>query len=169
VLPGACLALLWLAYLSLMVAGQDFLGFQWDALLLEAGLLGILFAPWGVRLGAARDEPSRAVVWLIRWLVFRVMFLSGVVKLASGDPTWWAWQALEYHYETQPLPTWTSWYVHQLPAWFQAASVGLMFWAELIAPFFVFGPRRLRFVAFWSTVLLQLAIARRGTTGSSTC
>src|SRR5207247_1030647 len=82
------------------------------------------------------------------WQGFRLMFLSGVVKLTSGDPAWRAWRALEYHYETQPLPTWTSWYMHQLPPWFQTVSVGYMFWAELIAPFLVFGPRRLRMVGF---------------------
>ena len=70
------------------------------------------------------------------------MFLSGVVKLTSGDPTWLAWTALDYHYQTQPLPTWTSWYIHQMPAWFHWLSIGFMFYAELVAPFFVFGPRR---------------------------
>lgn len=165
VLPGVCLVLLWLLYLSLTVAGQDFLSFQWDALLLEAGLLGVLFAPWGLWLGSVQREPSWVVVWLIRWLVFRVMFLSAVVKLTSGDPTWWAWEALRYHYETQPLPTWTSWYVHQMPGWFQKVSVGMMYWAELIAPFFVFGPRRLRTVAFGSIVLLQVLIAATGNYG----
>ena len=86
------------------------------------------------------------VVWLFHWLVFRLMFLSGVVKLTSGDPTWRTWAALRYHYETQPLPTWTSWFMHQLPPWFQAASVGFMFWAELVAPSLVFAPRRPRMV-----------------------
>ena len=73
--------------------------------------------------------------------------------------------ALRYHYETQPLPTWTSWYMHQLPRWFQALSIGFMFWAELIAPWFVFGPRRLRMVGFWSLVLLQVLIAATGNYG----
>jgi hypothetical protein len=116
-------------------------------------------------MGWARWEPSTVVLWLLRWLVFRIMFLSGVVKLTSGDPTWRAWEALRYHYETQPLPTWTSWYLHQAPGWFHAASVGFMFWAELIAPFFVFGPRRVRMVGFWSIVLLQVLIAATGNYG----
>jgi hypothetical protein len=165
VLSRVCLMALWLSYLSLVSVGQPFLGYQWDTLLLEAGLLGVLFAPWSLWLGWARREPSLVVVWLIRWLVFRLMFESGLVKLTSGDPTWRAWDALRYHYETQPLPTWTSWYMHQLPRWCQALSIGFMFWAELIAPWFVFGPRRLRMVGFWSLVLLQVLIAATGNYG----
>ena len=143
-MPGPLFCLLWLFYLSLTVAGQEFLGYQWDSLLLEAGLLAILLAPWSRWLKSARDEPWPFAVWLVRWLVFRLMFLSGVVKLASGDPTWWAWRALEHHYQTQPLPAWTSWYSHQLPAAFHKLSVAFMFCAELVAPFFMIGPRPLR-------------------------
>jgi hypothetical protein len=162
VIPLVCLVLLWLGYLSLVVVGQPFLGYQWDALLLESGLLGILFAPMTPWLSWARREPLPEQVWLIRWLVFRLMFESGAVKLTSGDPTWRNWKALTYHYETQPLPVWTSWYMHQLPGWFQAVSTGFMFWAELIAPWLIFGPRRVRMVGFWSLVLLQVLIAATG-------
>jgi hypothetical protein len=165
ILPGPCLALLWLFYLSLTVVGQDFLSFQWDVLLLESGLLALLIAPWGWRLDRARDEPWWFAVGLFRWLVFRLMFLSGVVKLTSGDETWWSWRALDYHYWTQPLPTWTSSYVHQMPAWFHWLSVGFMFYAELIAPFSVFGPRILRRIGFVSLVLLQLLILATGNYG----
>ncbi len=165
ILAGECLVLLWVAYLSLVSVGQPFLGYQWDSLLLEAGLLAILLAPWGLRMDRASRRPSLVAIWLVRWLIFRLMFLSGVVKLASGDPAWSAWEAMRYHYETQPLPTWTSWYMHQLPSWFQAAAIGLLFWAELIAPFFVFGPRRVRMVGFVSIVLLQGLIAATGNYG----
>ena len=133
IFAGECLTLLWLGYLSLVSVGQPFLGYQWDALLLEAGFLAILLAPWGLRLDRATRGPSGVAIWLVRWLIFRVMFLAGVVKLTSGDPAWSAWEALRYHYETQPLPTWTSWWMHQLPPWFQAMSVGVVFWCELIA------------------------------------
>jgi predicted DCC family thiol-disulfide oxidoreductase YuxK len=163
--PRGCLAGLWLAYLSLVVVSDPFLGYQWDSLLLEAGLLGVLLAPGGLWLARARGEPSRAVVGLVRWLLFRLMFLAGVVKLASGDRTWWAWEAMRYHYETQPLPTWTSWYMHQLPPWFQSASVGVVFWAELVAPLLIFAPRRPRMVGFASMVTLQVLIAAAGNYG----
>jgi hypothetical protein len=88
-----------------------------------------------------------------------------VVKLTAGDPVWLSWRALEYHYLTQPLPAWTSWYMHQMPAWFHRLSVGFMFYAELVAPFFVFGPRVLRRVGFVSMVLLQILIMATGNYG----
>jgi hypothetical protein len=163
--PGVSLVLLWLFYLSLTTAGDVFLGYQWDSLLLEAGFLAILLAPWSLWLRAARDEPWPFAIWLFRWLAIRVMFLSGVVKLTSGDKTWWAWKALEHHYQTQPLPAWTSWYVHQLPPGLHAMSVGFMFYAELIAPFLVFGPRPVRLIGFASMVLLQVLIAATGNYG----
>ena len=108
----------------------------------------------------ANDQPWWFAIWLVRWLAFRLMFLSGVVKLASHDPTWRDWTALEYHYQTQPLPTWTSWYIHQMPAGFHWLSAGFMFYAELVAPFFVFGPRPIRLAGFREP--RALAVADRG-------
>lgn len=164
-LPRALLALLWVRYLSLTVVGQVFLGYQWDALLLESGLLAVLLAPGGGWLGKATGGPPRLVVWLFRWLVFRLMFLSGVVKLTSGDPLWRAWRAMEVHYQTQPIPAWTSWWMHHLPPRFHTMSVGFMFWAELVVPFLVFGPRRVRWVAVAGIVGLQAMIAATGNYG----
>jgi lipase maturation factor 1 len=164
-LPGLCTLLLWLFYLAIVVAGQVFLGFQWDSLLLEAGLLAMLMAPWRARLSRATDQPWWFAIWLVRWLVFRLMFQSGAVKLTSHDPTWWHMSALDFHYQTQPLPVWTSWYVHQMPGWFHRVSVAYMFYAELLAPFFIFGPRPIRLVGFTSMALLQLLIAGTGNYG----
>ncbi|MDQ2870074.1 MAG: lipase maturation factor family protein, partial [Acidobacteriota bacterium] len=86
----------------------------------------------------------------------------GVVKLASGDPTWRDLTALTYHYETQPLPPWTAWYMHQLPSAFQRVSTVLLFFVELAVPFLIFGPRRLRLAAFTLLVALQISIAATG-------
>src|SRR5437773_2518767 len=83
------LVLPWAFPLSLTIAGQDFLGYQWDALLLQTGFLAVCLAP--VRLWPRlRHEapPSRTLLWLFRWLLFRLMFASGVVKLLSGDASW---------------------------------------------------------------------------------
>jgi hypothetical protein len=166
ILPIPVLILLWAFYLSLAVGGQTFLGFQWDCLLLEAGLLAVFLAPAQLALWrTSKRPPSFLVILLFRWLVFRVLFLSGVLKISSGDLTWRHFTALNYHYQTQPIPAWTSWYFHHLPAWFQAVSVGYMFYAELVASVLIFGPRISRVIAFWSIVLLQLLIASSGNFG----
>src|SRR5207248_8131374 len=99
---------------------------------------------------------------LLRWLLFRLMFSSGYVKLASGDPSWRALTALRVHYQTQPLPPWTAWYMHQLPPWFQSFSAVFLFFVELAVPFLFFAPRRLRLIAFDLTCFLQLTIALTG-------
>jgi hypothetical protein len=161
--PGPILLLLWVFYLSLTVAGQDFLAFQWDNLLLETGFLAIFFAPWQLWPKLSNESPPSLIwLWLLRWLLFKLMFSSGMVKLLSGDPTWRDLTALKYHYETQPLPAWTSWYAHQLPGWFQKSSVAGMFVIELIVPFLIFAPRRLRLVACAALVGLQLLIILTG-------
>jgi hypothetical protein len=72
------------------------------------------------------------------------MFSSGLAKLVSGDPLWRGMEALNYHYETQPLPTWGGWYAHQLPHWFQEVSVAGVFFIQLVVPFLIFAPRRIR-------------------------
>lgn len=147
-LPAANAMILWAVYLSLVVAGRTFLGFQWDNLLLETGLLAALSAPWRWRMRWGRDPaPPRLAVFLFQWLLFRLMFFSGYVKLASHDPSWSKMTALTFHYWTQPLPAWTAWYANLLPAWFQRASCFIMFVVELGFPFLLALPRRARHVA----------------------
>lgn len=160
--PALALTGLWLTYLSLASIGQDFLSFQWDALLLETGFLAIFFAPLRVLPRGEPPPPSRISIWLFRWLLFRLVFSSGFVKLLSGDPTWRNLTALLYHYETQPLPTWIGWYAHQLPAWFQRASCAIMFVIELAVPWLIFGPRLARRAACAILIGLQLLIAATG-------
>jgi hypothetical protein len=163
VAPRLLLLLLWISYLSLANIGQVFLGYQWDALLLETGFLAILFAPAGWRPRAGEDPgPPRAVLWLVRFLLIRLMLSSGLVKLLSGDPTWWSLSALRYHYWTQPLPTPLAWYAHHLPGWFQTLSAALMFAVELPAPLLALGPPKVRHPAAWALLALQLLIALTG-------
>jgi predicted DCC family thiol-disulfide oxidoreductase YuxK len=161
--PGPILVLLWACYLSLATVSGVFLNFQWDILLLEAGFLSILLAPWKLLPGLHRDtEPSRVMLWLLRFLLFRLMFASGVVKLASRDPSWWNLSALTRHYETQPLPTWIGWYAHQLSPSLQKASCAVMFFIELVVPFLIFLPRRPRLVAFTLFAAFQILIGLTG-------
>jgi predicted DCC family thiol-disulfide oxidoreductase YuxK len=166
ILQGELLVLLWAAYLSLVVVGQDFLSFQWDCLLLEAGFISIFFAPWRFwpRLGTLRAAPA-IPRFLLKWLLFRVMFWSGVLKLTSGDLCWRECTAMQFHYWTQPIPTWTSWYFAQLPGWFQHFSAWVVFFCEIALPPFYFAPRRLRLIAMFGTVAFQLLIAATGNYG----
>lgn len=168
VAPVAVLAALWVLYLSLTVAGQDFLSFQWDALLLETGLLAILWAPLGWFPRSGETPPSTWVRWLLVFLLFKLMFLSGLTKLLSGDPTWRQLTALDYHFWTQPLPTWIGWYAHQQPSIIHRAETAVMFLIELGAPWLIFAPsrlRRLRYVGVGALVVLQTGIALTGNYG----
>jgi hypothetical protein len=165
-IPGpACLGL-WALYLSVSVVGQDFLAYQWDTLLTETGLLAVFLAPWSLRPGWFKPTyPSRIVIWLFHWLLFRLMLMSGLVKILSGDPTWHNLTALRFHYETQPIPSWTSWYMYQLPGWFQVVSVMFTFVVEIVLPVYILGPRPCRVIAFIAISLLQLLIAATGNYG----
>ena len=160
--PSFALVGLWAFYLSLVSIGQVFLSFQWDVLLLETGFLAIFFAPLQIRDTFTRaSQPSIAFLWLLRWLLFRLMFASGFVKLAS-DEVWRNLTALNFHYETQPLPTWIGWYAHQLPEWFHKISAVGMFAAELVIPFLIFAPRRLRAIGCIGLFTLQVLIILTG-------
>ena len=161
-LPTATLTGLWMLYLSLVTVGQAFLSFQWDVLLLEVGFLAIFFAPLRIRETFRRvSETSGAFLWLLRWLLFRLMFASGFVKIAS-DAVWRNLTALNFHYETQPLPTWIGWYAHQLPEWLHKASVIGMFAVELAVPLLIFAPRRLRAAGCIGLIGLQVLILLTG-------
>jgi lipase maturation factor 1 len=144
------LVCLYVLYLSLSTAGQDFLSFQWDSLLLETGFLAIF-------LGG-----SKFVVMLFRWLLFRLMFLSGVVKLTSHDPVWRDFTALAFHYMTQPLATPLAWYMYQLPLGFQRFSTASVLFIELLIPFLFFAPRPWRFAGGVVALFLQVMIFLTG-------
>lgn len=164
-LSGPCTIILWAFYLSIVNAGMDFTGFQWDALLLETGFIAIFLAPWKLwqRMPLSIEpEPPIAIFWLLRFLCFRLMFMSGWVKLASGDLAWQNLTALNYHYETQPLPTPLAWYLNQFPEWFQRFSTGSVLFIELLIPICIFGPRKIRLVAAGFLILLQILIALAG-------
>ncbi len=145
------LVILYVLYLTLVNGGQNFMSFQWDFLLLECGFLAI-FLPWG----------STIIVWLYRWLVFRFMFLGGVVKLVSGDKSWDSLTALNYHFETQPLATPLSWYVHHLPESVLMAATGMTLTVELLVPFLIFAPRRFRHIAAWCFLIIETCILLTG-------
>ncbi|PSN35844.1 Lipase maturation factor 2 [Blattella germanica] len=150
---------LWSLYYSLYQVGSTFLWFQWDILLLEAGAISVLVAPLRYRSLSRRrtssTSPSDNIsFWLVRWLLFRLMFSSGVVKLTSMCPTWWGLTALTVHFESQCIPTSLAWYAHHLPRWFLRLSTALAFVIEIGIPTLFFFPVR--------SVFLQIAIILTG-------
>ena len=164
VAQGPILVALWAIYLSLVVVGQTFFNFQWDILLLETAVTSWFIAPWTLapRHPAAEPPVPRAGLWLWRSLLFKLMFLSGVVKLICLDPTWWELRALDFHYYTQPLPVWTSWYAQHLPHAFGRASVAIMFVIEMGVPFLLVARRRFRIAGAFVLVGFQGLIAGTG-------
>ena len=150
VTPTATLFLLWILYLSIVTTGREFMSFQWDVLLLETGFLAIFI------------QSSKWARIALKWLLFRLMFSSGMVKLASGDLAWRNLTALSFHYETQPLPPWTAWHMHQLPLWFHQLSTVMMFAIELILPFLLFFPRKLRHFAAFGIIFLMAVVVVTG-------
>jgi lipase maturation factor 1 len=173
VAPAVSLTVLFAFYLSLTIAGQTFLSFQWDILLLETGFLSIFFAPWriwsrelllwsGSAIPATSSPVSRPALFLLKLLLFKLMLMSGVVKLTSGDDCWWNLTALDYHYWSQPLATVFGWWVDKSPEWFKHFSVAFCLVVEIVVPFFIWAPRRPRLVAAGLMIFLQIIIALTG-------
>ena len=155
--PVPLLFFLWLLYLSFVTAGQEFLSYQWDALLLETGFMTIFLA-------LATPAPF-ITVFTCRFFLFRFIFSAGAVKLLSGDPTWRNLTALSYHYETQPLPNRLGWYAHHLPEKVQKLSTLGTFVYELAVPLLALGPEPARLACFILLVSFQGLIFATGNYG----
>src|SRR5438552_4880528 len=173
VAPALSLVVLFVFYLSLTTAGQTFLSFQWDILLLETGFLSIFLAPWRLwprelllwprsTIPATAPPVSRVGLFLLKVLLLKLMLMSGVVKLTSGDDCWWNLTALDYHYWSQPLPTVFGWWADKGPEWFKHFSVAFCLVVEIIVPFSIWAPRRSRLIAAGLMIFLQLVIALTG-------
>jgi hypothetical protein len=166
VCTGPALLLSWLLYLSIINAGI-FFQFQLDMLLLEAGFFSIFLVPWRwvePPLVQAPYPYSNWILWILRLLLFKLMFCSGIVKLCC-DPVWRNLTALYYYFETQPLPNVVAWYAHQLPHWLQRFCAGSTLLIELIVPFFIFGPCRFKLIAGILFCFLQGLISLTGNYG----
>ncbi|CAG2175102.1 unnamed protein product, partial [Oppiella nova] len=150
-------------YFSIYQVGQTFMWFQWDTLLLEVGLLTALTAPLKLPFLVESGPHTGLTFWLVRWLLFRLMFASGVVKLTSGCPTWWGLTALDIHFESQCIPTPIAWFVHHFPSPLLKLSVVMTYVIEIVVPFLFFIPiKNLRIFAFVMQVIFQLAIILTG-------
>jgi len=141
-------SLMWLLYLSFVNVGQTWYSFGWETLLLESGFLAIF-------LGARNTAPPVIVIWMFRWLLFRLMFGAGLIKL-RGDSCWRDLTCLVYHYQSQPMPNPLSWYFNRLPPAINKGGVLFNHLAELVAPFGYLAPLgAVRYAAGIITVLFQ--------------
>jgi hypothetical protein len=157
--PRVSLLICFVCFLSFVAAAQDFSGYQSDGMLLEAGFIAMFFAPAGLRPGLGQNSPSsRAGYFLLQWEWFRIYFESGVVKLASGDPQWRIFTAMDEYYQNGPLPTWIGWYVQHLPHGVHAFATGATLVLELGLVFMMFLPRRWRILCFFIVTAWQVPV-----------
>ncbi len=158
-LPRPALIACWVCFLSWIAVSQAFGEYQSDGMLLEAGLLAILIAPTGLRpRWGERSLASRAALFLLLWEWFRIYFESGIVKLASGDPTWRNLTAMYEYYQNGPLPTWVGWYLQHLPFWFHRLTAAATLVMELVLVFLAFLPRRWRLACFVVVTAWQIGV-----------
>ena len=155
------LTVLWAMYMSIVHIGQIWYGYGWETQLLETGFLSIFLCP----LLDARPFPKRAppllVIWLFRWLGFRIMIGAGLIKL-RGDPCWRDLTCLYYHYETQPIPSPISRYLHFAPHWFHNVETAWNHFIELVVPWFSFTPRTARHIAGVLLITFQIFLIISG-------
>jgi hypothetical protein len=155
------LGILWILYMSFVHVGQDWYGYGWEIQLLETGFLAIFLCPLLDLRPFPKHAPPMPVIGLFRWLIFRIMFGAGLIKI-RGDEVWRNGTALYYHFETQPLPGPLSRFFHFLPHLFLKIGVWFNFLAELVAPWFVFWPRLARHVAGSAILVLQIILILSG-------
>ncbi len=155
------LAALWVLYLSLVHVGQDWYGYGWETQLLETGFLAIFLAPLLEARPFPRRPPPAPILWLFRWLIFRIMLGAGLIKL-RGDAAWRNLTALYYHFETQPLPNPLSRWFHFLPRLVLRLGVVFNDLAELVAPWLVFWPRAGRRIAGGVIIAFQVTLILGG-------
>ena len=155
------MTILWAMYMSIVHIGQIWYGYGWETQLLETGFLSIFLCPLCDGCPFSKTSPPLLVIWLFRWLGFRIMLGSGLIKL-RGDECWRDLTCLFYHYETQPIPNPISRYLHFSPHWLLKFGVAWNHFVELIVPWFSFGPRMARHVAGVLLVTFQIFLIISG-------
>ncbi|HYI33605.1 MAG TPA: lipase maturation factor family protein [Glaciibacter sp.] len=153
-LPMIAFLLLWAGYLSIVNVGQTFYSFGWESLLLEAGFI-VAF------LGSNEVGPPITIIIFLRWVVFRLEFGAGMIKIRGGSE-WRDLTALNYHHETQPMPNPVSAFAHNLPKWFHRLEVLGSHFAQLIVPVFLFFPQPVASIAAMVIILTQLWLVFTG-------
>jgi Lipase maturation factor len=155
------LTVLWAMYMSIVHVGQIWYGYGWETQLLETGFLSIFLCPLLDGRPFPKTPPPLLVIWLFRWLGFRIMIGAGLIKL-RGDPCWRNLTCMYYHYETQPIPSPVSRYLHFAPHWFHRVETAWNHFVELVVPWFSFGPRVARHIAGVLLISFQILLVVSG-------
>jgi hypothetical protein len=155
------LAIVWFFYMSFVHAGQEWYGYGWEIQLTETGFLAIFLCPLLDMRPFPRQPPPMPIIVLFRWLICRIMFGAGMIKL-RGDQSWRDSTALYYQFETQPMPGPLSRWFHFLPRGILKAGVWFNWLAEIVAPLFVFWPRIGRHIAGIVIILFQFTLILSG-------
>ena len=158
---GALLLFLWVLYLSFVHIGQDWYGYGWEIQLLETGFLAVFLVPFLDGRPFPKTPPPIQVLWLFRWLIFRVMVGSGLIKM-KGDACWRNLTCLKYHFETQPLPNPLSPYFHSLPLWILKLGTLYNHVVELVCPWLAVSSRRWRTLAGCLMAAFQIILILSG-------
>lgn len=158
---GFMLTILWMLYMSFVHIGQEWYSYGWEIQLLETGFLAIFLCPFLDGHPFPKRPPPALVIWLFRWLGFRIMMGAGLIKLRS-DPCWRDLSCLDHHFETQPIPNPLSWLLHFMPRWFHQLGVLWNHFIELVVPWFSFGPKHARHIAGILLVSFQVILILSG-------
>lgn len=152
------LLVMWFLYFSFVNIGQTWYGYGWEIQLLETGFIAMFLVPLVDPRPFPKFPPPVPVIWLLRWLAFRIYLGSGLIKIRN-DPCWHALTCLVYHYETQPIPNLLSPWFHFMPQFVHKAGAALSHFVQLFVPFLALGPRKVRYfvgIAFVSYQLLLI-------------
>ncbi|MET8791706.1 lipase maturation factor family protein [Streptomyces pseudogriseolus] len=144
----------WALYLSVVNVGQTWYAFGWESLLLEVGFLAVF-------LGNDEVAPPVVVLFLLRWVLFRVEFGAGLIKM-RGDECWRRLTCLEYHHETQPMPGPLSWFFHHLPKPLHRVEAAANHVTQLVVPFLLFAPQPVASAAAALMIVTQLWLVLSG-------
>lgn len=144
----------WAMYLSIVNVGQTWYSFGWESLLLEVGFLAVF-------LGNGSVAPPIVVLFLLRWILFRVEFGAGLIKL-RGDACWRKLTCLDYHHETQPMPGPLSWFFHHLPKPLHRVEVAANHFTQLVVPVLLFTPQPIATAAASLMIVTQLWLVLSG-------
>ncbi|HLG20685.1 MAG TPA: lipase maturation factor family protein [Bdellovibrionota bacterium] len=157
IFAGAALIALYVCFLSCASVGGEFFSFIGDRLLLEAGFLAMFLTSFRLWMPFRRTpSPPKMVRYLLWWLLFRIHVQSAIYDCADATHYAGALSFSALFYQNQSLPSWPSWYLHQLPAPFHWIYASLWLAVRIVCSVLIIAPRQHRHRAALVFVLFEL-------------